>query len=313
SQDQAPELLLSYLDNWTAIQVNGDDKKSYLSGQLTCDIVTLDKSQSSLGAHCDPKGKMWSVFRLFHHQDGYALFQTRSAIETALSELKKYAVFSKVTIEQSQDLCFGLIGSQAKNFIQTHANSDADVCELLGGTAVKVSDLRYLILIPADKANDLIQLFEDGHKVDHRLWDCYDIIEALPRINAEDQQAHIPQAMNLQAIGGISFTKGCYTGQETVARAKYRGINKRAMMILSGSGEINEADLTQKLAIERQVGDNWRGAGDLLVQYQYSDQQFIALAVLPNNLDMDTRFRLTEHPEVELTMQSLPYSLEDEA
>ncbi|MGB2078672.1 MAG: folate-binding Fe/S cluster repair protein, partial [Vibrio sp.] len=47
SQDQAPELLLSYLDNWTAIQVNGDDKKSYLSGQLTCDIVTLDKSQSS--------------------------------------------------------------------------------------------------------------------------------------------------------------------------------------------------------------------------------------------------------------------------
>lgn len=311
SQDEAPELLLTYLESWRAIQVNGNDKKSYLSGQLTCDIVNLSPEQSTLGAHCDPKGKMWSIFRLFHHQDGYALFQPLSGLETALSELKKYSVFSQVDIEASQDLCFGLVGTQAKSFIESHSDVQADVCHLLGGTAVKISELRYLILMPQSQVQSFIDLFEEGHKVKESIWDCYDILDALPRLQASTQQEFIPQAMNLQALGGISFTKGCYTGQETVARAKYRGINKRAMMLLKGQGEIQFNETAQNLAIERQVGENWRSAGELLIQYQFSDQEIIALAVLPNNLEPNTQLRFAQSPEIKLEIQELPYALEE--
>ena len=85
TQDALPELSVSLLDNLGMITMVGDDKKSYLHGQVTCDVVSLEKDQSMLGAHCDAKGKVWSVFRLFHHNDGYAMVQPKSAIEVELS------------------------------------------------------------------------------------------------------------------------------------------------------------------------------------------------------------------------------------
>ncbi len=70
--DQTPELAIVALDNWALTKISGDDTKSYLQGQLTCDIEQLDVDQSTLAAHCDPKGKVWSVLRFFHFQDGFS-------------------------------------------------------------------------------------------------------------------------------------------------------------------------------------------------------------------------------------------------
>ncbi len=93
ANDSLPPLMLTHLASWGAIIISGNDKKAYLQGQVTCNVVTLEPTQSTLGAHCDAKGKVWSVFRLFHHHDGYAMFQPLSAIEAELRELKKYAYF----------------------------------------------------------------------------------------------------------------------------------------------------------------------------------------------------------------------------
>ena len=136
-------------------------------------------------------------------------------------------------------------------------------------------------------------------------------MDAQPKLSAAEQNEHIPQALNLQAIGGISFSKGCYTGQETVARAKYRGMNKREMRIVSGTTE-QPLTLDSAIELERSVGENWRGAGRLLNVYQFSDNTAIGLIVLPNNLDDDVELRLAEQPEHKWTIQPLPYSLEEE-
>ncbi|MDW1918660.1 folate-binding Fe/S cluster repair protein, partial [Vibrio sp. Vb0349] len=136
------------------------------------------------------------------------------------------------------------------------------------------------------------------------------IESALPFVSATAQNEHIPQALNIQALGGISFTKGCYTGQETVARAKYRGTNKRAMYIVKGATSTTLND--DAIELERSVGDNWRSVGTLLTHYQFSDNQAMGLIVLPNNLDDDTRLRLTSQPDCEWTIAELPYSLDDE-
>ncbi|AQW58537.1 tRNA-modifying protein YgfZ [Vibrio owensii] len=309
TQDALPELSISLLDNLGMITMVGDDKKSYLHGQVTCDVVSLEKDQSMLGAHCDAKGKVWSVFRLFHHNDGYAMVQPKSAIEVELNEIKKYAVFSKVTIEESSDVVLGVAGENADAFISTLNADSGDVRTVEGGTAVKVASNRWLLALTAEAAQSLV---EDSQATltTHELWTRFDIEAALPYVAADAQNEHIPQALNVQALGGISFTKGCYTGQETVARAKYRGTNKRAMYIVKGATA--EALGESAIELERSVGENWRSVGALLTHYQFSDNQAMGLIVLPNNLDDDTLLRLVAQPECEWEIAALPYNLDDE-
>ena len=103
-------------------------------------------------------------------------------------------------------------------------------------------------------------------------------------------------AFNLQALDGISFSKGCYTGQETVARAKYRGINKRMLATVKGTLPAPVAD-GDEIVIERSVGENWRKAGDVLATFQYDDNTLLASIIVNNNLEQDVEFRLSSQPE----------------
>ena len=308
--DSLPELMMTHVSDWSAITMVGDDKKSYLQGQVTCDIVTLPNDESTLGAHCDAKGKVWSIFRLFHHNGGYALMQPKSAIEVELVEIKKYAVFSKVDIEQTSDVVIGVMGAAADQYIDSIAESQGKVRAISGGTAVQVAGNRWALLVTEQAAEALVT-DSSAEKVSEALWQYHEIIDAQPNLTKAEQNEHIPQALNLQAIGGISFTKGCYTGQETVARAKYRGMNKREMRIVSGpTAEV--LTLEDPIELERSVGENWRGAGQLINVYQFADNQAIGLMVLPNNLDDDVQLRLTAQSEKVWSIQPLPYSLDDE-
>ncbi len=310
ANDSLPLLMLTHLASWGAIIISGNDKKAYLQGQVTCNVVTLEPTQSTLGAHCDAKGKVWSVFRLFHHHDGYAMFQPLSAIEAELRELKKYAIFSKVNISQSQDIALGVMGEQAEQYINTLTADEGEVRLIDGGSAIKISSQRWLLLVSEQTAQQLMTQSE-ALKVTEETWTRFDIEEAVPVLGQADQNEHIPQAVNLQAFNGISFNKGCYTGQETVARAKYRGINKRAMYILQGNIE-QPLSNDQPIMIERSVGENWRSAGQLMVHYTFADNTAIGLIVLPNNLEPETEFRLASQPNTRWFMQALPYSLTDE-
>lgn len=310
ANDSLPPLMLTHLASWGAIIISGNDKKAYLQGQVTCNVVTLEPTQSTLGAHCDAKGKVWSVFRLFHHHDGYAMFQPLSAIEAELRELKKYAIFSKVNISQSQDIALGVMGEQAEQYINTLTADEGEVRLIDGGSAIKISSQRWLLLVSEQTAQQLMTQSE-ALKVTEETWTRFDIEEAVPVLGQADQNEHIPQAVNLQAFNGISFNKGCYTGQETVARAKYRGINKRAMYILQGNIE-QPLNNDQPIMIERSVGENWRSAGQLMVHYTFADNTAIGLVVLPNNLEPETEFRLASQPNTRWFMQALPYSLTDE-
>lgn len=308
SNDAIPQLAIAPLNSWGAITMIGDDKKSYLQGQVTCDVVTLEPHLSTFGAHCDAKGKVWSVFRLFHHNGGYAMFQPTSVIDKELAEIKKYAIFSKVEIKQSEEIALGVMGEKVTEFIDSLSSQTGDVRPVEGGTAVKIDEQRWLLLVAPDAAEQLVTASQ-ADKVNESLWTLLDIRAGLPILTAEQQNEHIPQALNVQAVDGISFTKGCYTGQETVARAKYRGINKRALFIVKGEAQ---QDIPANAELERAVGENWRSAGKLLASYRFSDNQAIALVVLPNNLEDDTQLRLKDQADSQWSFASLPYSLQDD-
>ena len=301
-----PELIITHLSSWSAIVVTGADQKTYLQGQLTCDVKTLSREQSELGAHCDPKGKMWSIFRLFHHGEGLALFQHADALGTALAELKKYSVFSKVDIVSTENIALGVLGKHADSLINSLSDIEADVRPISGGTAVKIEDNRWLLLIDENSASQLINAADNATFADEAIWDCFDIQAGIPRITSASQNEYIPQAFNLQLLDGICFTKGCYTGQETVARARYRGANKRAMFKVSGNCT---KSLDAQSELERRVGENWRSAGRLLAHYQYKNGHCIGLIILPNDLDPETELRLKEASDSFWKIDVQPYSL----
>ncbi|MDD1782907.1 tRNA-modifying protein YgfZ [Enterovibrio sp. ZSDZ35] len=309
SSDSAlPALSVMALDNLALITAVGADTISYLQGQLTCDLVSLDKTQSTLAAHCDAKGKVWSAIRLFHHNDGIAYVQPASIAEKQLTEIKKYAVFSKVAFALSDQVLIGVAGEKADNAVQSRFIGEGDVRVTQTGAAVKIEANRWLLAINAEEADTIIAELGDRCVLsDSSLWELYELRAAIPAVDLVNTNEFIPQSLNLQALDGISFKKGCYTGQETVARAKYRGINKRAAYLLEG--EASDAPKAGDV-FDRSVGENWRTGGTVLSGYRFDDGKALALVVLPNNLDDDSQFRL---PDTDLLWHklALPYSLEE--
>ncbi len=281
-----------------AIALSGPDHLSYLQGQVTCDVAALPVGSQTLGGHCDPKGKLWASFRLLRQPERLLLLLEQDLLARQLPELKKYAVFSKLTIAPLADLpLWGLAGSGSDAWVAQHWGLE-DTGLLADGMACRLGTDRWLLAgIPTEA--DLPGAPEAD-------WWGLEILAGLPHLSAVHQGEYIPQMINLQALGGISFHKGCYTGQETVARAKYRGSNNRALFILQGQGSqaVAPGDVLE-LALES--GD-WKRAGLVLDVWQQGADLLLS-AVLPQDLAAETRLRLKGDEQSRLAIQPLPYSL----
>ncbi|MBQ4831936.1 transcriptional regulator [Pseudoalteromonas sp. MMG010] len=290
------------------ISLTGADKLSYLHGQITQDLNKLSPTQFLWAGHCNPKGKLWGVFKLFSYQDSYFLTGSQDEIEQSLSELKKYAVFANVDITISSNRLIGLLGDDllsTLNELNITFDNDDTAADFANGKALKLSENRVLLMV-----DNQFSMPDDVSMLDNdALWQSAAITAGEPQLNALAIGEYVPQMVNLQAIGGISFKKGCYTGQETVARMKYLGKNKRAMYIVSAhcNGVLSEPEL------ELQLGENWRRAGKLIAQsYNEQTNTLTGLIVLPNDTDASASFRAKHDPTVEFKTLPLPYSLEDE-
>ncbi|MBL0668722.1 tRNA-modifying protein YgfZ [Aeromonas jandaei] len=277
-------------------RLSGQDRVKYLQGQVTCDVNALQPGQSTLGGHCDPKGKLWSDFRLLCLEESLLLLTTPSVLERQLPELKKFAVFSKVEIAADERHATGLAGKGTDAWLAAQFGLEQSGL-IAGGMAVKIEQDRWL-LVSSEQADAL-------PAGDESLWWGLEIKAGLPHMEAVHQGEFIPQMLNLQALDGICFNKGCYMGQETVARAKYRGANNRALFLLAGSASepVNAGD-----TLEIQLGDNWRRSGMVLNAWQHQGQVWLT-AVLPKDTEADARFRLKQEESSQLTLQPLPYDL----
>lgn len=203
------------------------------------------------------------------------------------------------------------MGEQAVNILQDNFNQIPDsltpVVQSNTTTLVYVAgrQARYL-LIDEDQILDNIVSKLNLPIYHSTVWNLLEIHEGFPQLSNASSGGYVPQMLNLQAINGISFTKGCYLGQETVARMQYLGKNKRALYSL-------KTHLTQPLesedVIEKQLGENWRKAGDILTTYQADNGYCYLQAVLNSDLDNCTALRIKSQPESNIIVQTLPYSL----
>jgi len=308
-------LTLMTLDDWALATVVGVDSEKYLQGQVTADVSQMTEHQHLLAAHCDPKGKMWSNLRIFRRQDGFALIERRSLRDAQLTELKKYAVFSKVTIAADDELVLlGVAGFQAraalKNLFSDLPDADKQVTHD-GVTSLlwfEHPGERFLLVTDVATAERVTQALRGEAQLNNsQQWLSLNIEAGIPVIDAANSGQFIPQATNLQALGGISFKKGCYTGQEMVARAKFRGANKRALWYLAGqASRVPEAGED----LELKMGDNWRRTGTVLAAVQLDDGRLLVQAVMNNDMEPDSVFRVREDVNT-LSIEPLPYSLEE--
>lgn len=157
------------------LKVSGPKAKELLQGQLTCDLNEVTSYQATLGAHCNPKGRIISLFHLFHFHDAYYLQMPPSMVPIALNALKKYAIFYKVEL--------------------TDASHEWNI---IGYPTVSVD-----------------MSIKQGHAM----------------IYPETSELFLPHEINLPQLNGVSFKKGCYTGQEIIARMQYRGKSKNQLYL----------------------------------------------------------------------------------
>lgn len=307
-------LTLISLEEWALVNASGADHVSYLQGQVTLDVAALADNQHRPAAHCDAKGKMWSNLRLFHRGEGMAFIERRSLRDTQLTELKKYAVFAKVTlVPDDEAVLLGVAGFQARAALAGVFDALPDA----GSPVIQQDDStllwfnlpaeRFLLVTTAAKAQALQdKLAGEAQLNDSQQWLALEIEAGYPIIDSATSAQLIPQATNLQALDAISFKKGCYTGQEMVARAKFRGANKRALFWLAGkAGAVPAAND----ALEMQMGENWRRTGTILAACQLDNGEVWVQAVLNNDLEADTVLRVQGDEGGKLAIQPLPYEI----
>jgi folate-binding protein YgfZ len=216
------------------LAVRGVDAGKFLQGQLTCNLNYLSDNRASLGARCTQKGRMQSSFRILLEGDGVLMAMATGLIEPQLADLKKYAVFSKskLTDESAAWVRFGLESADtALTALGLDLPTDTDsVARHESLIAIRVSPGRAELWAPAGQADTLTsRLSAQLAKADLNQWLLGQVRAGIGQVMPTTRELFIPQMLNLQAVGGVSFKKGCYTGQEIVARMQYLGKLKRRL------------------------------------------------------------------------------------
>ncbi|MCU8093526.1 tRNA-modifying protein YgfZ [Shewanella sp. SM20] len=303
-----PPLMLANLSHLGLIKVVGEQGRSFIHGQVTTDISSLATDQWRWGAHCDPKGKMLASFRTFAIQDALFMLMPKDAIEVDLPQLQKYAVFSKATLSNASAewTLLGVAGEQASQFVNKHFGDIQQELTLIENGAILKDAERFILVLTPDAAAALVAQSELS-VFDASAWQALEIAAGYPNLAASHASQYVPQMCNLQAVNGISFNKGCYMGQETIARMKYRGGNKRALYILRGHTSLQ---ITLASGLEIAMEDSFRRGGQI-IEFVQRGNQVLLTAVLPNDTPNDTQLRFADDEQSHLTLQALPYSLDE--
>lgn len=280
------------LRDQSLIQASGDDAASFLHNQLSNDVEHLSEAQSRYAAYCTPKGRMLASF-LYWKIDSKIVLQCSHSLQPALQKrLQMFVMRSKVKLEDVTDqfAIFGLGGQSAEPFLLTlftqlpqelndKVSSDA-------GTLVRVHDAfgtaRFLWIVLRDKLGEFAANAELAClHVDSSIWRLGNIHAGLPQVVEQSKEQFVPQMINFELIGGVNFRKGCYPGQEIVARSQYLGKLKRRMAIATVNANAIEVameifsdnDPTQPCGMIVCAERDFSGDFACLVEIKLADQE----------------------------------------
>ena len=310
-------LVFTDLDYLGVIAVHGTDAGDFLQAQLSNDIRNCGESSSQLSAFCTPKGRILGLMRIFRHDNTWYLRLPADSLEAVLQRLRIFVLRADVTLEDVTNnfCCIGVSGADALEEIRTAAgDAPAENNQVLH--ADKLSIIRVPGLAPRFEvyANSLeaARDFWDalnvrGAPVASQAWRLLEIQAGIPTIFANTSELFVPQMVNLQLVDGVNFKKGCYPGQEIVARMQYLGTLKRRMYL----GRIDrEAAVSPGDALYQAEGDD-QVIGRIVDAQLHPDGGQLALAVLQIKSAEGGDVRLGDANGALFLLQPLPYRFED--
>lgn len=300
------------------IAVRGDDAGVFLQGQLSNDVREVTAARAQPSAWCSPKGRVLCCFLVFRHDGQLTLQLPEKLVEPIIMRMRMYVLRTKATLEDcsSAFMRMGLIGEDAEaclieRFGPLPAGTD-DVRSASGVTIIRIRGRRprFEILGPRDALNALWNACRRlATAAGADAWELLDIEAGIASIGAETSDRFVPQMLNLDRVGAVSFTKGCYVGQEIVARTQHLGRIKRRMYRAHWHGAEpvsagHDLQLTAgSTSVNVQVVNaSPAPAGDFEMLAVIAIEDAGTLARLERGVDAHPHFRLTE----------LPYALEDE-
>lgn len=219
------------------IAVSGADAQTFLQGQVTNDIKLLAQG-AQFNGYCTPKGRLLALFYSFSLEDVIYLQCPRALIPDLVKRLRMYVLRSKVVVEDASErlFAFGLTSSNLATLIEHLPNIPHQLAHTKDGTLIRLADAasqqRALLLVNSEQAQatwqSLSAIFAPGNNTQ---WEALEIRAGIPQVYASTKEQFVPQMVNLDALNGINFKKGCYTGQEIVARTHYLGKVKRRTLL----------------------------------------------------------------------------------
>ena len=225
--------LVVELVNTQVLELKGADAQIFLQGQLSQDISKILIGSASIAGLSNPKGRLIAICHVYKvNEESFWLVLPRSMRETAYTQLRKYIMRSKVTLSQRDDLTLYGYQTNLNNSFE-EAFHLSDYCDLNIGINSKP-----------------LQGIESA---DEAQWNQLKVLSGIPDIFPETQEHFVAQMLNLDLLNGISFNKGCYTGQEIIARMQHLGRVKRRMLLVELDGELEIGD---KLILdEKSIGE----------------------------------------------------------
>ena len=261
------------------IKVAGTDAEKFLQGQFSNDISSIKEDSYQFSSYSTNQGKVISLLRIIKDQDSFLLLLTTDISEYFMSKLSMYVLMSKVEIEiMSNYKVYGLSGTASAEIIKNnnYENSvfEKEDCYVLNNTSERVSSA-IVIHKSNDKLDSLPRFFTSMSfsSLEFNTNKLADMMRGFLRIDMTTKEQYIPQVLNMEILNGISYKKGCYTGQEIVARTHYLGkIKKRIFSIETESESMKYGDVIHNVDSE--------SIGEVISNTQDVQSLNIALAIL---------------------------------
>ncbi len=303
-------LVLTPLPGLASLQVSGPDACKFLQGQCTTDFREVEQGQVLPGAICSLKGRALFTYRAIPVGDTVHLVLPQDQLADAHAHLKKFSIFSKVTLtaDAESPLLLGVRGPQAGTALAKLATAlPAEGHSVAGPAGISIAALpatdRYLLVIPAAQALDALEklLTIPAVITSGSDWQLADIRAGIASVTATTRDQFQPQELNYPAVSGVSYTKGCYTGQEIVARLYFRGKLKQRLYRLTAAAEAPVAG-SGIFAGEQRVGD-------VVMATSRADNHCELLAIVKNSAVLNGELALGQQGPA-LTVLDLPYALD---
>jgi folate-binding protein YgfZ len=300
------------------VRISGAGTDKFLQGQFSQQVTDVTEQYSPRAAACSPKGRAYCLTRMVREGSDVLMALPSAFADETITHLRKYLMLFRGTsmVVETDALIIGLLGKKAANALVDGAAgnlpSPGDTLTVAGGHLIRAMDAlgsatgeripRFEFWQTGELSADSSRLLSEVDSYGLATWQASEIAAGVPSLCAETRESYVPQMLNWQHLGGVHFKKGCYTGQEVIARMHFLGQLKKSLFRFS-SPQAAGAPAPGAALVK-----DGRSVGEVVNSVQFTDGTFEGLAVIRHDA-AGSELALKQSPEIFLALLPLPYAV----